>query len=342
MKQETSAQPLSPDNALDIQQLCRALWQGKIWIVGSAALFALVALMYSWLVQPVWRSTAVTDKPASALLSTFFDQQQWLRSLDAPAVVDGNAIVADAYAEFTMQAAAYDTRREFWLQSPYYRERQKGDDKADAVLLDTLINDIQFMPRDDAKKTSDTLKLGADNARDASNLLRQYVQFANQRAVNHLNQSLAGSWAARIRFERAWLQREETVAQATYDRTVQRLTQALVIARQQGIVQPKNEASLSLPDSEWFLQGTSQLQARLDMLKASGPAFDADDESRRATLAMLESGPALTTQYQTYRYLHTPEEPVQRDSPRRGFLLLMWGSIGLLVGAGVALARRSR
>ncbi|WP_049854269.1 ECA polysaccharide chain length modulation protein [Dickeya fangzhongdai] len=344
MKRETSPQSSSPDNELDIRQLCLALWQGKIWIVGSAALFALLALIYSWLAQPVWRTTAVTDKPTAAMLSTFFDQQQWLRSLDAPAttVPDGNAIMADAYGEFTMQAAAYDTRREFWLQSPYYRERQKGDEKADAVLLDALINDIQFMPRDDAKKTNDTLKLGADNARDASNLLRQYVQFANQRAVNHLNQSLAGSWAARIRFERAWLQREDTVARAAYDRTVQRLTQALVIARQQGIVQPKSEASLSLPDSEWFLQGSAQLQARLDMLKASGPTFDADYEPRRAALAMLENGPALADRFQTYRYLHTPEEPVQRDSPRRGFLLLMWGSIGLLVGAGAALARRSR
>ncbi|WOA53520.1 ECA polysaccharide chain length modulation protein [Dickeya solani] len=344
MKRETSPQPTPSDNELDIRQFCRALWQGKMWIVGSAALFALLALMYSWLAQPVWRTTAVTDKPTAAMLSAFFDQQQWLRSLDAPAaaIPDGNAIMADAYTEFTMQAAAYDTRREFWLQSPYYRARQKGDDKADAVLLDALINDVQFMPRDDAKKTNDTLKLGADNAQDASNLLRQYVQFANQRAVNHLNQSLAGRWAARIRFERAWLQREDTAARAVYDQTIQRVTQALVIARQQGIVQPKNEASLPLPDSEWFLQGTAQLQARLEMLKASGPTFDADYEPRRAALAMLESGPALADRFQTYRYLHTPEEPVQRDSPRRAFLLLMWGSIGLLVGAGLALARRSR
>ncbi|GAB7268130.1 hypothetical protein DZJ_46890 [Dickeya ananatis] len=84
----------------------------------------------------------------------FFEQQQWLRSLDASSTVvpDGSTIVADAYTEFTLQAAAYDTRREFWLQSPYYRERRKDDNKADAVLLDTLINDIQFIAHDEAKK----------------------------------------------------------------------------------------------------------------------------------------------------------------------------------------------
>ncbi|NKI75748.1 ECA polysaccharide chain length modulation protein [Dickeya sp. CFBP 2040] len=339
MKRETLPQAMPLDDELDVRLLCQVLWQGKVWVVGFAVLFALLALVYSWLVQPVWRTSAVTDKPAAAMLSSFFEQQQWLHSLDASATMpDGNAIVEDAYNEFTMQAAAYDTRREFWLQSPYYREHRKGDDKADAILLDSLIDDIQFMPRDVAKKTNDTLKLAADNPQDASNLLRQYVQFANQRAVNHLNQNLAGNWAARIRFERTLLQREETIARAAYDQELKRVTQALATARQQGITEPKGE---ELSDSALFLQGDSWLQARLDMLKANGPEFDADYAPRQSVLSMLEAGPVLADRFQTYRYLHTPEEPVQRDSPRRGFLVLMGSFIGLLVGAGLVLVRRS-
>ncbi|PQM83649.1 polysaccharide chain length modulation protein, partial [Klebsiella quasipneumoniae] len=38
--------------------------------------------------------------------------------------------------------------------------------------------------------------------------------------------------------------------------------------------------------------------------------------------------------------LRTPEEPVTRTSPRRVFLMVMWGIVGALVGAGIALARR--
>lgn len=49
MKPESSPQAASLDNELDIRQLCRVLWQGKGWIVGSAALLALLALVYSWL-----------------------------------------------------------------------------------------------------------------------------------------------------------------------------------------------------------------------------------------------------------------------------------------------------
>jgi len=38
--------------------------------------------------------------------------------------------------------------------------------------------------------------------------------------------------------------------------------------------------------------------------------------------------------------LRTPEEPIKRDSPRRVFLLILWGAMGALVGAGIALVRR--
>ncbi|CDL08526.1 regulator of length of O-antigen component of lipopolysaccharide chains [Klebsiella pneumoniae IS43] len=38
--------------------------------------------------------------------------------------------------------------------------------------------------------------------------------------------------------------------------------------------------------------------------------------------------------------MRTPEEPVKRDSPRRVFLMVMWGIVGALIGAGVALSRR--
>ncbi len=67
------------------------------------------------------------------------------------------------------------------------------------------------------------------------------------------------------------------------------------------------------------------LQARLENLQAVGPAFDLDYFQNRAMLNTLNVGPTLDPRFQTYRYLRTPEEPVKRDSPRRAFLMIMWG-----------------
>jgi len=77
-------------------------------------------------------------------------------------------------------------------------------------------------------------------------------------------------------------------------------------------------------------------------LQASGPAYDLSYDQNKAMLSTLQAGPRLDKQFQTYRYLRTPEEPVSRDSPRRLFMMIMWGVIGALVGAGVALVRRPR
>ena len=57
----------------------------------------------------------------------------------------------EAYKEFIMQQASWDTRRDFWLQTDYYKQRQSGNSRADAAMLDDLINDIQFIPGDPLK-----------------------------------------------------------------------------------------------------------------------------------------------------------------------------------------------
>lgn len=43
------AHVVSAENELDIRGLFRTLWAGKVWIVGIALLFALIALAYTFL-----------------------------------------------------------------------------------------------------------------------------------------------------------------------------------------------------------------------------------------------------------------------------------------------------
>lgn len=100
----------------------------------------------------------------------------------------------EAYKEFVMQLASWDTRRDFWSQTDYYKQRMVGNSKADAALLDDMINNIQFMPGDALRNVNDSVKLIAETAPDANNLLRQYVAFASQRAASHLNEELKGAW----------------------------------------------------------------------------------------------------------------------------------------------------
>ena len=115
----------------------------------------------------------------------------------------------------------------------------------------------------------------------------------------------------------------------------------LKLAEQHNISRTETDVPADeLPDSEMFLLGRPMLQARLENLQAVGPDFDLDYDQNRAMLNTLNVGPTMDPRFQTYRYLRTPEEPVKRDSPRRAFLMIMWGIVGALTGAGVALTRR--
>lgn len=334
------------DNELDIRGLCCTLWRGKGWIIGGALLFALLAYLCSLLMTPKWSATAVTDRPTVNMLGSFYSQQQFLNNLDARSsntTAMSPSVADEAWQEFVMQLSAWDTRREFWLQTQYYKKRQTGNASDDAALLDELIANIKYQPADPAKNLNDTVTLVAETAPEANTLLRQYVAFANQLAASHLNEELAGAWAARTVQLKAQVKRQEAVARAIYDRQVNSVQQALKIAQQQGFEQAKTDTpSEQLPDSELFLLGRSMLQARLENLQATGPGYDLDYDQNRAMLSTLNVGPTLVNTFQTWRYLRTPEEPVKRDSPRRLFLMIMWGAVGALTGAGTALVRRRR
>lgn len=334
------------DNELDIRGLFRALWQGKVWVVGMAVLFALLALIYTFFARQEWSATAITDSPTVNMLGGFYSQEQFLRNLDArlnPAPADQPSVMAETYKEFVMQLASWDTRRDFWQQTDYYKQRQSGNSKADAALLDELINNIQVIFADPAHNTNDNVKLVAETAQDANNLLRQYVAFASQRAASHLNDELKGAWAARAAQMTAQVKRQEAVAQAVFDRKITSVEQALKVAEAHNISRNVTDVPVDeLPDSELFMLGRPMLQARLENLRSAGPDYDLDYEQNRVMQSTLATDPVADPNFQTYRYLRTPEEPVKRDSPRRAFLLIMWGIVGVLVGAGVALVKRQR
>ncbi|QTL39691.1 ECA polysaccharide chain length modulation protein [Xenorhabdus budapestensis] len=335
------------EHELDIRALCYALWRGKIWIIALAIIFAAVALAASYLMQQKWSATAIVDLPTTNNLGSYYSQQQFLRNLDThinaspeaqlPTIPDG------AYNEFMTQIEAYDTRREFWLHSNYYKQRRDGNSKADAVLLEELINNIQVTRRNEKNVQNEHIKLTAETAIDANRLLREYIAFANQRASTYLNSEIKGAWATRTQSMKALVKRQEMVAKAMYNRELNVLQQSLKVAEKQGIQRNQTNIPLDeLPESKMFMLGVPLLQAQIETLQATGPNYSIDYDQNIAMLATLNVGPTLQNIFQTYRYLRTPEEPVNRDSPRRGFMMILWGAIGMLVGAGVALARRSR
>lgn len=170
------------------------------------------------------------------------------------------------------------------------------------------------------------MKLTAETAPDANNLLRQYVAFASQRAAGHLNDELKGARAARTVQMKAQVKRRGRGGARDFQSPhAQRGTGAESRAAAQHLPQRNRYSTRSAAGFRAVLLGRPMLQARLENLQAVGPQYDLDYDQSRAMLTTLNVGPTLDPRFQTYRYLRTPEEPVKRDSPRRVFLMVMWG-----------------
>ena len=53
-----------------------------------------------------------------------------------------------------------------------------------------MIGNILFTPADTPHNLPDNVKLKAETAGDANNLLRQYIAYASERAARHLNDEI--------------------------------------------------------------------------------------------------------------------------------------------------------
>lgn len=186
----------SVENELDIALLFRRLWRGKILITGMALAGVLLAAGYAHWARQIWSSTAIVDRPQLSQLAAYYDQRQLLTLLegDSSSVLNASAVCDEVYQEFLLQLSSWDSRRDFWRGSDYFRDNVKVDPNHQAMILDRLINDIRFQPADAARGTHDTVVLLADNAAASSRLLSDYIRFASQRAVNVLNSNLREEW----------------------------------------------------------------------------------------------------------------------------------------------------
>ncbi|MGP1946834.1 MAG: ECA polysaccharide chain length modulation protein [Arsenophonus sp. ER-LPS3-MAG3] len=331
---------------LDIKSLFCTLWSGKIWIISLICIFMIIALIISYFMRQKWSSNAVIDLPTVDNLNAYYSQKQFLQNFDFNInKTDSNQlpiILNQVYQEFIIQLCSYDTRREFWLKTDYYKIRIKGDIKSDYILLDELINNIQFIHKDDDKKLNDSIKLIAETANYANQLLHEYIAFANKRAGFNLNNQIKSMWIARKQFLRSLIKHQEMVAKKNYERILNNLKQSLKVTQKQGFLREKVDLQVNkLSTLEMFLLGTSFLQEKIQILQATGPNYDESYNRNIAMLMMLNLvDPNIENDFQTYRYLKTPQSPIKRDSPRRLLMMLVSGIIGAFSGIGIILLRR--
>lgn len=315
------------ENELDLQLCMSRLWRGKRWILGCTLVAVVLAWSYAQLAPQKWVAIAQLQRPDITSIKGYYWNSKKLTQLslgstgESPMVgettnsVDAEAIIEPVYQRFLQQLTAIDNRRAFWQQ---VHHSQADNNALTPVLLEREVTSIQFTPGDKLRGSVDTITLQANNAEASSHLLQQYIEYTNQQVVTQITENMTLEWQTEMLALQQQIAFQQQVAQAAYEQQVQKL--------QRDVTQ----------------SGTSAAKIALSLLEQQGPEVTEHLLQDQARLVALQSGPSNLAPFKSWSYLQSPQPPVTRTSPRLLLLCVMWGIVGIIVGAGIALARRQQ
>jgi len=308
----------SIDNELDVASCVQRLWHGKKWIGLGLILGILLAWTYTLFATQKWVSVAQFSRPDLSKVTRYYQELSKLNQLSTYSEpgsttdsTDVDAVLDAVYQTFLQQLASVDNRRRFWLE-------QEKADKANALtptLLDRRVASIQFAAGDKLHGTVDTLSLTAETAASSSQLLKRYLMFTDQQVMTLVQQQLSAAWQSEITKLEQQIAFEQSVAQTAYDQQVKQL---------------KNEVAQS---------EDTQTKAAINVIERTGPVASDSLLHDQARLTVLQSGPTSLKPFTSWTMLQSPEPPISRQSPRLPLLMVMWGLVGSIIGAGIALTQ---
>lgn len=309
----------SIDNELDVESCVQRLWRGKKWIGLGLILGLLLAWTYTLFATQKWVAVAQFSRPDLSKITRYYQELSKLNQLSTysdPAtttdVAEVETVTDAVYQTFLQQLVSVDNRRRFW-------DEQVKADHANALtptLLDRKVASIQFTAGDKLHGTVDTLSLTAESAATSSQLLNRYLAFTNQQVMDQIQQQLSAAWQSEIAKTEQQITFEKSVAQAAYDQQASQL---------------KSEAAQA---------DDKQTRAALNIIEQTGPIASDSLLHDQAKLALLQSGPTSLKPFTSWTMLQSPEPPISRQSPRLPLLMVMWGLVGVFIGAGFALTQR--
>lgn len=345
---------LRAEDEIDLIELFQTLWSQKAKIALVTLITTLAAGVYAFTSEEVWISKAVFDQPKLEAVNDYYTvTQQLKRILQSSAIGDvalePKKITEDVYSEFTKQIDSDDLRREFWLASDYYADKIKDEtsDVEKLKILNRLVKEnIEFELADGKKIMYPSISLSASSALMAKKLLEQYIEMVNgsvwQQKISELNFSIAQQ-IADLENEKKQI---EFNAVTQKDNDIKISKNAKNIAEKANIKEfninaIQGNANVAKTDMLFFL-GTKALDAQLNNLMHNPLILPVRYYQIEKILSDIKKLPSLKNKkVKSYRYLMSPQEPITKDKPKKGLILVLGALLGGMLGVMMTLLQHA-
>lgn len=363
MKQHNQPQPYSTEfppvysanDEIDVRELFKALWDGKLIIILITTLFAASSVAFSLLAQEWWSSSAKITKTQPQNLAEYQQQVKQFQPVFNIYQEDGTVLVSkeldslvDSKVLFQRFVNAFNStnnKRAFLDDSAAFQEFKgsvaAGSSDAVRALYAEWFNRFSASKADKKDHNSPYIVNFQTMTKESSfDLLTAYIltteSNVHEDAFNNLQAIVNGKRNELVQQKRIL----ESQASNQLLVETERAKYAAQIAKSAGVDRPiqiGNEKELFSIDL-----GAKGLDAKVKALESvkNLSVIEPRLQEINAKLTMLNNLEIdRTVEFQTFRYLESVEQPITRDKPKRALIVVLGALIGGLFGTLIVLIR---
>lgn len=337
---------------IDLRELLQVLWGQKILILLVSCAFAIAGIVYALSARQVWTSQAVISEPSVsqvAALQLAVDKLQAIMSRNSNGAFlttpDFSSLERPAiFQSFISAFNSMNNKRYFLTREGVYAaemERFELSDKRDGhALMRTLAESISAKIQD---KTSQemTLSFSAETPELALRRLEKYIEFVQQQQLKRKSAELQSIWQNRIKTLTAQYDSIKADTLLKRQEELQRVGYSLRISKAAGVNVP-----LERIDSQEVFNiqlGAKGLAEKLKILNEIKDPELLNPELReiRLQLSSLKSLKFENADFQSFNMIDSPEEPFNRDKPKRTLIVVLATLLGGMLAGGIVLVRHT-
>lgn len=346
---------------IDFRYLFAALWSGKLTIVVSTCVIAMLAAAYALTAQQWWTSTAKIAEPQPQDMAAYRQQVKQFQPVFDIYQEDGTVLVSEELDDlvdpktlFRRAVDAYSSnnnKREFLNSSEEFQQYKSElgilntdtDDGKDSIrrLYADWFQKITAQAEDKKVELSPyNLSFQSTTKQSSYSLLNEYLDGISQKeregALNNL-QAIVASKRNELVQQKKIL---ESQAKNRLEVEAERAKYALDIAKAADVTTPIQSNN----GSEIFSidMGTKALSEKVKVLESIKNLSVIEPRLQQidAKLDMLNNLHIdRNVKFQTFRFLENVEQPISRDKPKRALIVVLGTLLGGMLGIAIVLIR---
>ncbi|ARR49878.1 chain-length determining protein [Photobacterium damselae subsp. damselae] len=340
-------QSMTNSDEIDLVQLCKTLWQGKVLIIACSVLFTLIGVTYALFAQQWWTSTATitqgqyqdTAEIRNQLTNVYAVLDTTNETENNQALTQINQIIntSDLLKSFVTEFNAFNNKKEFFFSNAIMQQYAKQ------AKVETLQQKLEFMDswakklyatlQDDKSPEIYNLTFQAKTAEQSHDLLQAYIQFINEK----VNQKVMMGLNATLTHNKQMLMAQlielqnQAIQQIAIEtkKTEYALNIATAADANQPMAQMNNNNLFSID------LGTKGLAEQVALLTNTKDLslFEPKISTIKIKLELLSQVKLnAKTPFESVRYLQNADYPISRDKPKRILIAILSCLFGFTIG----------